>query len=121
MRKLSESITIKLATIPPPRGLILDRNGKIIATNVRKYRILLIGKDVDEKSLKKLSEILNVPVTTLKERIAKRAMFDVVELERDIPFEKLVRLVEQLPYLPNIIIEEVNQRYYPTAPFALIL
>ena len=113
MRKLSESITIKLATIPPPRGLILDRNGKIIATNVRKYRVLLIGKDVDEKSLEKLSEILDVPITILKERIAKRAMFDIVELERDILFEKLVRIVEQLPYLPNIMIEEVNQRYYP--------
>lgn len=113
MRRLSESICIKLATIPPPRGVILDRNGKIIANNVRKYRVLLIGKDVEESSLQKLAKILGLPLNVLQERLKKRAMFDVVELERDISFDKLVRLEESLPLLPPILIEEVHQRYYP--------
>lgn len=113
MRRLSESICIKLATIPPPRGLILDRKGRIIATNVRKYRILLIGKDIETSHLQRLAQILDLPLPLLKERIKKRAMFDVVELERDIPFATLVRLEEAMPFLPPILIEEVNQRYYP--------
>ncbi|MBC7327083.1 penicillin-binding protein 2 [bacterium] len=113
MRHLSESICIKLATIPPPRGLILDRNGRVIATNLKKYRILLIRKKVERESLQRLAQILKVPTSVLEDRIKKRAMFDVVELARDIPFDVLVRLEEALPYLPPIIIEEVNQRYYP--------
>ncbi|MGB9608221.1 MAG: penicillin-binding protein 2, partial [bacterium] len=118
MRKLSESITIKLATIPPPRGLILDRNGKVLATNVRKYRVLLIGQSIEKGELETLSLTLGIPVSELKERIAKKAIFDVVELERDIPFKKIVRIVEQMPYLPNLIIEEVNQRFYPYGSLA---
>ncbi len=113
MRRLSESICIKLATILPPRGLILDRNGEVIATNVRKYRVLLIGKNVEEQALQRLAQILGRSPQLLRERIDKQAIFDVVELERDITFDKLVRLEEALPFLPSILIEEVNQRYYP--------
>lgn len=118
MRRLSESICIKLATIPPPRGVILDRNGKVIATNIRKYRVLLIGKNIEETALQRLAKILGVSPQLLRDRINKRAMFDIVELERDIPFDTLVRLEESLPFLPPLLIEEVNQRYYPNHSLA---
>ncbi len=42
---LAEENRINIRLIPPARGLILDRNGKLIAGNEQNYRVVITRED----------------------------------------------------------------------------
>lgn len=113
MRTLSQRMCIKLLRIPPPRGLITDRKGRILATNRKAFRVLLLERKASNSSLLKLSQILGMSMEELGEVIRKDTMLDIVELKKEIPFGTLLKLEEEKPFLPYVIVQEINRRYYP--------
>src|SRR3989304_7110587 len=61
-RQVSEENRVRLVSVPAPRGLILDRNGKRMVTNRDSYALFLLPYQAqDIKSVvKKISLILNL-------------------------------------------------------------
>ena len=47
-RTQSESNRVKLQPLPPKRGLIFDRNGKVLAENLPAYQLELIPEQVSD-------------------------------------------------------------------------
>ncbi len=54
---------IKLAPVPPTRGIIYDRKGKVLAENVPTYTLELIPEQIHDLdgTLQKLQSLLNIP------------------------------------------------------------
>ena len=62
-RLLAEENRVNIRLIPPARGLILDRNGKLIAGNEQNYRVVITREDAGDvpQVLNRLASI--VPLT----------------------------------------------------------
>ena len=60
LNKLSDSLWSRNLPITSDRGLILDRNGKILAENITTVSLVLIPNQIKNKDLvsEKISEIL---------------------------------------------------------------
>ena len=82
LKALSELNEYNHAILPPPRGQILDRNGKVIAGNRPSFRVLVMRsqvKDIDE-TLDKISYVLPQVATT-----RKRILRDINQVDRYVP------------------------------------
>ena len=60
-RLLAEENRINVRLVPPSRGLVYDRDGLLIASNVQNYRAVIIREDVEN-----LESLLNNLQTLLK-------------------------------------------------------
>ncbi len=111
-RRLSENNSIRLQRIEPFRGLVFDRNGKMLVDNRPSYDVSIITKNakpVDE-TLKKLAENLGMSAQDLHEKlvsIKNGRSYKPIPLVQDIDRDKLAMVEVHRYDLPGI---EVNAR-----------
>ena len=69
--------------IEADRGLILDRNGKVLADNLTTTSLVLIPNQIKDKesTTRKLSNILNVSYDDMKEHVFKETSIERVHPE----------------------------------------
>lgn len=119
---------LRIIPIQPSRGNILDKHGKLLATNRPVSNVYFTGsgqKNITPiiiEKLKKLETIIekkldNDPqlMTTLK-RAEKNN--DSIMLACDLTFEQLSKIEELFPNDPNISIITSMKRFYPHETFA---
>ncbi|HWD67947.1 MAG TPA: penicillin-binding protein 2 [Caulobacteraceae bacterium] len=115
---LSEHNEFEFRLTPPPRGLILDRDGVVLASNRPAFRLLLAtdeNVDVDQ-ILTELSQL--VPMDDARRaRLAvdianapRRAPVAVVE---DMTWEEFSRVNVRAPELPGVTADMGEVRVYP--------
>jgi len=94
---LAETNRVRIRSVPPPRGHILDRHGREIVTNRPSFNVVMIREDsfdIDDV-LKRLSVVLNEDVELLWERIREAAGTPhhiPIILKEDIDWETLAHL-----------------------------
>ncbi|MFZ0133305.1 MAG: penicillin-binding protein 2 [Desulfobacterales bacterium] len=116
-RRLSENNSIRLQRIEPFRGIILDRNGRMLVDNRPSYDLSIIPRDAKpvEETLTRLSRYLDVPVAELRQEIESRKgafSYKPVPLAQDIGRNNLA-LVEVHRYdLPGIDVNVKPLRHY---------
>jgi penicillin-binding protein 2 len=117
-QKLSAGNQFNYRLVPPPRGLILDRNGVSLASNRPNFR-LIINKDKDldaEAVMDDLAKLVPIDGTrrarVLKEldRAPKKAPVVVME---DLSWEEFSRINIRAPELPNVTADMGEVRVYP--------
>ena len=126
-RLLAEENRINIRLLPPARGIVFDREGRIIAENEQNYRIVMVREDagdVDE-ALAELTRIVALPPETLekaREDILKRSPFVPVTVADRLTWEDIARVSANAPALPGIHAEFGLSRYYPRgADYAHVL
>ena len=117
-KMLSEHNEFEFRLTPPPRGLILDRNGVVLASNRPAFRLLVAtDENVDvEKILADLAQL--VPMDEARRaRLAvdianapRRAPVAVVE---DMNWEEFSRVNVRAPELPGVTADMGEVRVYP--------
>jgi penicillin-binding protein 2 len=117
-KMLSEHNEFEFRLTPPPRGLILDRNGVVLASNRPAFRLLVAtDENVDvEKILADLAQL--VPMDEARRaRLAvdianapRRAPVAVVE---DMTWEEFSRVNVRAPELPGVTADMGEVRVYP--------
>jgi len=116
--KLSEANRIQLFFDPAPRGIIYDRNGKIIVENTGSFSVLFsptnLTRGQTEEILKKLSEILNLNYYSMstKVRSSIRQPLNSILLAENIPRPQVFCLAEEKVNLPGVNIEVEPRRHY---------
>lgn len=117
-RLLAEENRVNLRLIPPARGLILDREGRLIAGNEQNYRVVITREDagdVDEV-MARLSHI--IPMTaedhdrTMKEFRRDSAFVPVVVADR-LSWDDFSKIAINSPTLPGVSPEVGLSRSYP--------
>lgn len=111
--------TNRLRAIPlePPRGAILDRNGKIIAENLPGFSVKLLAPSADslEAVLERVARIVTIDSRDMAGIVRRwrAARYQPVTVIGDAEFETVSRLEERRALLPGLIIQSEPKRVYP--------
>jgi penicillin-binding protein 2 len=117
-QKLSAGNQFNYRLVPPPRGLIMDRNGVSLASNRPNFR-LMINKDKGleaEAVLDDLSKLVPIDgsrrarILRELERAPRKAPVVVME---DLSWEEFSRVNIRAPELPNVTADMGEVRVYP--------
>ena len=114
----SQENLITVLPAPPARGLIVDRNGVILADNVPRYSLSVVSDSAAAvlEKLPILRTAVRVPPTAVK-RLKRAAKSDIYEGEiviRDFLDEKEVAAFIGAQYqFPEIVLEARLARHYP--------
>ena len=115
---LSQANRIKPIPIQPPRGLILDRNGVILAQNYPVYTLEIIPEQVDDMNalLEELGQVVSLNEADLKnfrKQLRERPRFESLVLRSHLTNEEAARFAVKRPYFNGVELEARLQRYYP--------
>ena len=100
--------------IEADRGLILDRNGVVLADNLTTTSLVLIPNQIKNKkeTTKKLAKILNVSYEEMKEHVYKATSIERVHPEgRRLPYD-IAEKISDLK-LDGVYLVKEAKRYYP--------
>lgn len=116
---LSDHNRIQIRPIAPPRGLILDREGRILAANKSVLSVSVVPEQVDDMShtlaaIGKLIELTPDTLSRFKKRLtAPRRPWEPVPLRSRLSDKEAAKLAAAKYRLPGVNIKAEAIRYYP--------
>ena len=118
----SENNRIQIQPIPPPRGLINDRNGELLAGNITVYNLAIIPERVDsvEETMDKLKRLIDIPESDMEnfaERMRERRRpFDSLPLRFRLTEKEIAVLAVNRYDLRGVEVTTELVRFYPYGP-----
>lgn len=116
-REQSENNRLQTVYLPPPRGLITDRNGIVLARNRPAFHIEFVPEDCPDVSgtMLRLSSLLGMPndeLTHLLKDQKRRRKFEPRLLLKDVSRDIVALVAAHRFELPGVIISVVPTRDY---------
>ena len=114
LNTLASSLWSRNLPITADRGLILDRNGKVLASNITTTSLYLVPNQIKNKEevATKLAEILGVSYEEMYKHVTKKTSIERVHPEgRQLSFE-IADQIDKLNYDGVYLLKE-SKRYYP--------
>lgn len=114
LNDLADNLWSRNLPITSDRGLILDRNGKILADNITTVSLVLIPNQIKNKEMvtKDLASILNVSYDEMYKHVNKRTSIERVHPEgRQLSYD-VAEKINNLNYDGVYLVKE-SKRYYP--------
>jgi len=117
-QKLSANNQFNFKLVPPPRGLIVDRNGEILASNRPNFRLLVTrDKETDpHATLKVLADYVDLDGerhARLVREIERAPMRTPVSILEDMSWEEFSAINVRAPELPGVTADMGEVRVYP--------
>ncbi len=116
-RTQSENNRIHLQKTPPFRGMIFDRNGKLLVDNRPSYDLYIIPEEVQDRE--RLTESLTLLIGLNPElvegrlkRVSRRYPFKPILVKKNISRHELAVIETNLFSLPGVMIQVKPQRHY---------
>ena len=109
---------IKISSIPPTRGSIFDRKGRVLAENLPAFSLEIIPeqvKDLDD-TLARLQKLLNISdekIADFHKQRYRRKRFVGTPLLMNMTEEEVARFAVMRPFFPGVDIEATVVRHYP--------
>jgi penicillin-binding protein 2 len=119
---LAEGNRTILQAIPSSRGLILDRSGATLVTNVPTFAVKIRPADLPEERreevVSRLSALLNVPTADINAALDGNpgSRFDLVRVAQDVPKETANLIAEAGFELPGVAVAIEARRQYAEGP-----
>jgi penicillin-binding protein 2 len=122
--ELSQGNQVRTEPIPAARGLILDRNGSLLAGNQPAYQLELVPEEVPNLNasltgLVKLGLIEADGVDELRRTIRSRRPFDSVPVRLRMSDEDVARFAVHRFEFPGLDIKTRQTRFYPEGELAV--
>ena len=117
-KTLSQDNRVKLEPLPPTRGLIFDRNGKILAQNLPAYSLEITPEKAEdlEATIEALGKIIHIDEDDIKRfhklRIQHRR-FDSIPLRIRLNTEEVARVAVNRHRFPGVDVKAKLLREYP--------
>lgn len=116
-RRLSESNSIRLQIIDPPRGLIFDRKGELIVDNRPSFDLSIVPRDTKplEDTIEKLAQYAGIAGERTLNRIKRTRgilSYQPILLRQDIGRDVLAKIEAQRFDLPGITVNVKPVRHY---------
>src|SRR3982751_4620928 len=121
--EMAENNHLRRLPLPAPRGVLLDRNGKILVENQNIFNIALVReqtKNIDE-TLRKLAAATGAEGAQRRETVARRRRdpsYRPIVLIENASIEQVIAVRARRWELPGIEPREVPSRRYPAADMA---
>jgi penicillin-binding protein 2 len=122
-REMAEENHLRKLPLPAPRGVLLDRNGKVLVDNRNSFNIALVReqtRDLD-KTLHTLAFATNTDEAQLRETVARRRRdppYRPIVLIENATWEQYIAVTARKWELPGIVPQEVPSRKYPGSDLA---
>ncbi len=117
-QKLSASNQFNYRLVPPPRGLIIDRNGTVVATNRPNFR-LLVAREEDsdpEETIRTLASFVpldDARQTRLIKDMAAAPKHAPIQVMEDMTWDQFSAINVRAPELPGVTADMGEVRVYP--------
>ena len=121
-RLLAEENRVSIRLLPPARGRILDRNGKLIAGNEQNYRIVITkegarkadgGIDAVLERLRQLIPLTPADMADAKTELERQRAFVQVTVAERLSWSDFSKVAVNSPSLPGVSPEVGLSRTYP--------
>lgn len=114
----AEDNRVNTRLLIPPRGRLLDRNGRVMAGNREDYRVYVIAERTPnlQLTLDRLAQLLAITddeKARLGREIRKRRRWVPFPVAVDLNWEQLARIEANVPDLPGVVVEKGLTRHYP--------
>lgn len=121
---LSQANRVKPVPIAPARGLILDRNGVVLAQNFPVYTLDIVPEQVKNMrellaELGKLVRITDYDMKQFQKQLRERPRFEYMTLRSYLNDDEAARVAVRLPFLNGAELRARLQRHYPLGGFAV--
>jgi penicillin-binding protein 2 len=122
--ELSQGNRVRIEPIPAARGLILDRNGEVIAANQPAYQLELVPEQVADlnstlKGLVDLNLLAEDDLDDVRRAIRARRPFDSVPIRLRMSEEDIARFAVRRFEFPGVDIKTRQTRLYPNNELAV--
>lgn len=117
-KTLADENRISTRLLVPPRGLIYDRNGVLIATNQQNFQALIVAEQTPNlqatlDAFKKIMPLSEGEEERIKKELKRKRSFVPIKIKDNLSWEEVAKIQLNAPDLPGIIIDEGLSRYYP--------
>lgn len=117
-KTLSDSNRVRINAIPPPRGLIFDRNGIVLANNRPSYRLEIVKEELENldltiSQLKGLLDISDLDIKRFKQSSRRRRPFESVPLRFNLSDKEVSLFAVNQHLFPGVQINARLTRNYP--------
>lgn len=115
---LSQSNRVRLVAVPPPRGLIYDRNGVLLADNRPAYSLEITPEAVEDMEgtlarLARIVELREADVERFYKALRTKRPFESIPLRFNLDDEEVARFAVNRHTFAGVDIEARLNRYYP--------
>ena len=115
-KQAAETNAIKTIIQYPFRGLIYDRNGQLLVQNTPVYDLMVVPKEVKQLDTLRLSNLLELPLEDVRERLKKAKGFSYVQpsiFYQKLTTQDLAHIQDNLIDFPGFYINARTARGYP--------
>jgi penicillin-binding protein 2 len=121
--ELSQGNRARIEPLPPNRGLILDRAGRIIAENTPAYQLELVREqagdlDLTLARLERFGLLEADDAGRVRRLVLSRRSFEAVPILLQLDDEEIARYAVHRHELPGVFLETRMARHYPYGPIA---
>jgi penicillin-binding protein 2 len=114
----SQGNRIRIEALPPTRGLIFDRKGRVLAENLPAYQLELIPEQVADldDTLKRLADIELIDrkeISAIRSRSVQGPRFKPVTLRVRLSDSEIANFAIQRPRFPGVDFQPRLVRHYP--------
>jgi|AntRauTorcE11898_2_1112593.scaffolds.fasta_scaffold05876_2 penicillin-binding protein 2 len=116
---LSDKNRVQVQSVPPPRGLVYDRNNLLLAENRPVFSVTVVPERVDDMpaTLAGLQDILSIPdedMTRFERRLGEyRRPFEAIPLSYDLSEDEIARMAVRRHEFPGVEVTAELVRHYP--------
>jgi len=115
LEEQSRNNRIRVVPIPPRRGNVYDRDGRVIIDNRPSYTVSVVpAEEIPGVTLANLARVINLDTLQIRKRIRKNIVsrYQPTPVKRDIPFEVVAILEEQSALFPGVSYQMERVRQY---------
>lgn len=115
---LAEENRVSARLLAPPRGRVLDREGRVVAGNQLNWRVLLVAEQTADvgatlETFSKLVSLTEQERARIERDVRRRRRFVPVIVREFLSWEEMARIELNAPDLPGILIDVGTTRIYP--------
>jgi penicillin-binding protein 2 len=119
--ELSQGNRARIEPLPPNRGLILDRAGRVIAENTPAYQLELVREqagdlDLTLARLERFGLLAADDAGRVRQLVLSRRSFEAVPILLQLDDEEIARYAVHRHELPGVFLETRMARHYPYGP-----
>ncbi len=115
LEEQSKNNRIRVVPIPPRRGNVYDRDGRVVIDNRPSYTVSVVpAEEVKGVTLANLAGVIDLDTLQIRKRIRKNLVsrYQPASVKRDIPFEVVAILEEQSERFPGVTYQMERVRQY---------
>ncbi len=114
----SEENRVRESILSPQRGLILDREGRILVKNVASFKASFIRENTNnlETSYQKIAAIIDLEQEELRRRVGRYSNlpdFQPVVIKDDLSPDEVAKVESRKLEFPELIVQAETKRAYP--------